>query len=335
MTDPSSRVLSSSRLRHWVRWVGFVLSVLLFFYVALVVRGIQSSLPEGQTHRILAALPGAVALVLLGLTLRALRWHYYVRISRWPIPFHYSIAAFVASISLTLSPGKAGEVIKSALLADRFGVPVVETAGALVVERLGDLIAVLLLAGLGLFWWVDASVSVLVLLVIAVSLIGFVVTPQIHRPLFALVGRIPILSKISDQAQRLIDAGRRLLAPKPFAVGCLLALVAWGCEGIALWLIVQTVDFQLPVWSAVFVFSISTVAGVVSMLPGGVGGFEAVMVLLLSKLGLAAGVASVPVSVFRMCTLWLGSLLGLIVLAGWLIWVPRNSQPPSMEAKPS
>ena len=55
-----------------------------------------------------------------------------------------------------------------------------------------------------------------------------------------------------------------------------------------------------------------------SALPGGIGSFEVVMVLLLSRLAL-------PVVLFRFCTLWLTSLLGFLFLLGLLSFVSRGN----------
>jgi hypothetical protein len=57
---------------------------------------------------------------------------------------------FAASLSLTATPDKAGELLKSALLRARYGTPVAQSAGVLIMERLGDLLALLCLASSGL-----------------------------------------------------------------------------------------------------------------------------------------------------------------------------------------
>ena len=60
------------------------------------------------------------------------------------------------------------------------------------------------------------------------------------------------------------------------------------------------------------------------MLPGGLGGFEVVMVLLLSRLGMPLNEAAMVTAVFRLCTLWLGSVLGLTCMVSWLFFVRRQ-----------
>ena len=77
--------------------------------------------------------------------------------------------------------------------------------------------------------------------------------------------------------------------------------------------------FFLPGSSAlacVFIYAISTIAGAISMLPGGLGSTELGMSLLLRKLvGASVGQATAATFLIRIITLWFAVVLGAIVLA--------------------
>jgi uncharacterized membrane protein YbhN (UPF0104 family) len=60
------------------------------------------------------------------------------------------------------------------------------------------------------------------------------------------------------------------------------------------------------------------------MLPGGIGGVEVVMVLLLMRLAAPTSIAAVAVLVLRLCTLGLFSLIGFAFLFGWMILLSRR-----------
>ena len=111
-----------------------------------------------------------VGLVSIGFLLRAGRWHYYIRVLQWNVPLQHSAAAFVASIAFTATPAKSGELAKAVLLRSRHKIPLSEGAGVLLIERLGDLFAVIVLAIGGLTLFVDLSSYVLV----SVILLGVV-----------------------------------------------------------------------------------------------------------------------------------------------------------------
>ena len=68
-------------------------------------------------------------------------------------------------------------------------------------------------------------------------------------------------------------------------------------------------------------------------MPGGLGSFEVVMVLLLSRLGMPVATATLPVVLFRLCTLWLASFVGLIAMVGWFSRIaPAAAHKPSGDA---
>lgn len=65
-----------------------------------------------------------------------------------------------------------------------------------------------------------------------------------------------------------------------------------------------------------FVFAASTLFGLVSFLPGGLGVSEGSSTLMLERLiPLDAGAATTATIIIRFCTLWFGVTLGALALA--------------------
>ena len=73
--------------------------------------------------------PLVIGLVSTGAIIRAFRFYYFGQRLGWTVPLWPSIVVFAASLSLTATPGKAGELLKSALLPARYGTPVAQSAG--------------------------------------------------------------------------------------------------------------------------------------------------------------------------------------------------------------
>ena len=79
----------------------------------------------GQLSRFpLTYLLAALGLAIVNYALRYLRWLYYLRFLKIPAPLGLSALVFLAGLAMSITPGKAGELIKSYLLRDRAGVPV-------------------------------------------------------------------------------------------------------------------------------------------------------------------------------------------------------------------
>ena len=68
--------------------------------------------------------------------------------------------------------------------------------------------------------------------------------------------------------------------------------------------------FLVPITLLLGVISISTILGVASSLPGGLGSVEAISSLLLISLGVVNTEAVAVILVFRALTLWFGSFVG-------------------------
>ena len=96
-------------------------------------------------------LPLALAVTLANYVLSFARWHYYLRvIGVTNVPPRDSFLIFLSGFSLTMTPGKLGEVLKSFLLKARYGTPVSYSASIVVAERLTDVLGMVLLAAIGL-----------------------------------------------------------------------------------------------------------------------------------------------------------------------------------------
>ena len=96
-----------------------------------------------------ATAAGALTLAAINYLLRFAKWELYLRRLGVRIPIRDSFGIFLSGFSLTVTPGKVGEVLKSYLLREAHGVPMARTAPIVVAERLTDLVALALLALIG------------------------------------------------------------------------------------------------------------------------------------------------------------------------------------------
>lgn len=329
LTLPSSETEAAPNPPAWGRWTVrsvVLLGVLMCLYVGTGIWAARGRLLHADQQLPWQALPSILGLVLVGWCLRSLRWHYYVRRLGWPVPLGPSLLSFFASFAFTATPGKAGEVVKSVLLRTRYQVSLSEGAGVLLVERLGDLLAVLVLAAGGVALMSHGWIYFLGAALLVGGVTAAVSSRTLCHALLSRLMRIRKLNSIATKLLRLLDTGRALLRPLPLLAGFGIALVAWGCEGWALHVLLRSFGLELRPLTSCSVYGIATLVGALSALPGGVGSFEVVMVLLLSRLGCSVAAAALPVVLFRCCTLWLTSFLGLFFLTSWLAFGRRGRQ---------
>jgi uncharacterized membrane protein YbhN (UPF0104 family) len=268
--------------------------------------------------------PAVVLAILVSWALRFLKWHYYLRCLEIPLPWWPSLQVFLAGFTMAISPGKLGEVLKAVLVRGLVGTPVSRTASAVMAERLTDVAGLVLLGGLG------ATVlprGPLVLGGIATLLVVVVLTLRtraIGRP-----ARTLLPARLIEPARLFVHSGRALLSSRALGVALALSVVAWFLECLAFGLILDGFGAALPLRATTFVYAFASLAGAVSMLPGGLGVAEGSLTGLLASLGTPLPEAAAATLLVRAATLWfavaLGVVTGLVAFPG--MRAPRPAGP--------
>ena len=270
------------------------------------------------------ALVPALGLVTVSYFIRVIKWEVYLVRLGIRLPVVESWLTFFGGMVMSISPGKVGEVLKSFILRARHGLEVHRTAPVVVAERLTDLVAVIVLAAWGVanreagVWVVGLSAAVVVIG------LGVLAHPATGKAAAAVARRGGRLSRWADAIAHGLESMRQLLAPRTLVSTTALSVGAWVLECIATWLILSAFpNVQLDLATATFIFAFSTLAGAVSMLPGGLGLTEGSMIALLTTgfdVMPTIEMATAATLVVRFCTLWYGVVLGAISL--W--WLHRR-----------
>ncbi|MEF8856342.1 MAG: flippase-like domain-containing protein [Haloplanus sp.] len=144
-----------------------------------------------------------------------------------------------------------------------------------------------------------------------------VVTPLVRR-VATRIPRVPVptVEGIERRINGFFRAIERVAAtPRGLALALGLSALGWLCQMLALWLAFRAIGTPIPLSVALFVVPIGAIAGV-TPLPGGAGGIESVLVVLLVAAPLPAvteSVALAAVVVFRGAVYWTPTLLGGLV----------------------
>jgi uncharacterized protein (TIRG00374 family) len=245
------------------------------------------------------------------------RWQYYLRVLGLEVAPRDSLLVFLAGFSLTVTPGKLGEAVKAFLLRASHGFPATRTAPIVIAERVTDLLALLLLALVGVF---DFDVDRRFLVAGAVVVLGGVLVVSIE-PLaelaLAVAARLPGLRRAAPKLREMHASTAALLHPRPLVLATAISTASWFLECLAFWVVVRGFPGAgLDLRAGTFIYASMTVAGALSFLPGGLGVTEAGMLALLVRFGtgLDRGQAAAATFVSRAATLWFAVALGLPAL---------------------
>ncbi len=282
--------------------------------------------------RALGTLPATLFALALGLSLvnyamRWAKWEFYLRTLGIRIGAGESVFVFLSGLTMSITPGKVGEVLKSVLLKERRGIAVERTAPIVVAERVTDLFGLIVIASFGIATF-DYGRAVFV--VVLAGLVGVMVGLQFPSWVSGgldLVERLPWLGNHRAAFDAAYASMRELVRPIPLVVTTLMSTLSWSMEAAAFHFIIEALDpLRLEATVSSFVFAMTTILGAVSFLPGGLGVTEGTMVgaLLLFGVFEAEAKAVSATYLIRLATLWFGVALGVLGLVAFRATSPRS-----------
>jgi uncharacterized membrane protein YbhN (UPF0104 family) len=253
--------------------------------------------------------PAILLAVVANWALRFVKWHYYLRCLHIALPWQPSLRVFLAGFTMAISPGKLGEVVKAVLVRNLVGTLVSLTASVVMAERLTDVAGLVLLGGLGV---TALPRGPLLLGGIALPLIAGVI--GLRSPAVGRQARRILPGRLVEPVRLFVHSGRALLSTRALAVAVGLSVASWFFECLAFSLILDGVGIIQPLRVATFVYAFASLAGAVSMLPGGLGVAEGSLTGLLAGLGTPLPEAAAATLLVRGATLWLAVAIGVVTL---------------------
>lgn len=246
--------------------------------------------------------------------LRALRWHVFAKALGLGIALPLNTIHYLAGFALTITPGRVGELVRLRWIKRVTGISLMQSSPMVLGDRAADLAAVALLllvasllslgSGGGVYWIVGLAL-----------VLAFLAT----NPNF--------LSKIVTLGWRSVGRGARFFASlrravrrlslfiKPIIVLPVLGFSAlgWLAEGYSFYLLLGWLGADIGFWMAVGIFLFSMLGGGATGMPGGLGGAEAAMVVLLTLQSVPLEIALPATIIIRITSLWFAILIGIIV----------------------
>ena len=265
-------------------------------------------------------MPALLGLTALNYLVRYLRWRRLVQLASGQTPgLWQDLLVFFAGTAMTLTPARVGEWVKSYYARQLYGAPVARTAPIPLVERITDTLVMLLLATTGfvLFDWNRAVfVAVGVMAVVAIMALR-------HRGLASLLfrgaARFPPARRLLPPMEDFHESSRLLLSPRGLSWALGLGLVAWSLECLTFFLVLVGLGRPMTwdlVIQAAFIFPVASLAGSLSLLPGGLGVTEgSITGMTQAIVGAPRSVAAASALLVRALILGFGFTLGLAALA--------------------
>ena len=306
---------------------GFVIAILIYAVYLFIAetRAESGALIYLRQFPVILLLP-LVILQLLAFFFRWVEWHYYLGVvgAQDKISVADSMILQLASFTMTVSPGKAGELLKTVILKTKTGTEISRSAPVVLAERVVDGIAVIvmlavavLLGGgnMNLQAWQRNSI-----LLSAVVLLSGLVVVQI-RPLaygcLDILSRIPLLKRAHSALTDFYESSREVFHLRHVVPMIGVGIGVYGCSAITMYLILvgygETPTAQLFLMGTITA-GVSAAVGALSGSPNGAGATEgSIQIILMSSFGYGVGLALAIALLHGFFNKWFRVFLGMIV----------------------
>jgi uncharacterized protein (TIRG00374 family) len=261
----------------------------------------------------------AVLVYWLELGARVIRWRVLLSHTGESVGFGTAASAFVIGYAANnVLPAKLGELVRVDLISRLAGVPRMASLGTVVVERLFDILLILLMAGIGIGALVLPETSDLarlrsgmillgacsaLLLIVGMYLgrngigAGWNFGAVMHARLGNLVRGIRILTNLAQSA-------------RIFAI----SLLIWALNAVAMWLIVFALGVSMSPLQTLLLMGIVGLVAVLPAPPAGLGVLQYAFALVFELLGKPSAIGLVASATVQV------ALLGSVTLVGALLF---------------
>ena len=325
----------------WRRWISMVIgTAITIIFVWLIVRRLSfDELVQAFAAMDLHFLPFAVVSLAIGYTARITRWWVMLRVGAPLLAWPHTARIFLMSITANnLLPLRAGDIFRLFAFRGQPGLETSRVGGTLIVERLLDLVTLLLIfifvlpfvpAGRSTgqlttlaTWGAGLAVAALIGLLALPSLESRVLRRLIETP---WIRSSPMMSRPLAAASTLVDAITRLWTPRRLAAIVLLSVLIWTFEGGVF--VVALVASRVPasLLAAFFALAAATLGTLFPSSPGYIGTFDFFAMQAVSVFGALAGTAAL-FAITTHLLLWLPTTVAGFVCFLWLVVFDHDSK---------
>lgn len=250
------------------------------------------------------------------LMIKAIRQQLILKVLGIQIPVKSNFLLYLAGLSMLITPGGTGQIIKSYFLKKRFSIQITKSLPLLFIERFHDLIAMNLIVTISIILMGNYN-----LLLLASIAWGFIVLVYIatrsrtaYKKIESFLIRFSFVEKrikhISTSYDGLHSASHNLPMTK---IG-IVSIIAWIIDAVAIYSVFIGFNQDLDFIYTTFVMYSSLLLGFITLLPSGLGVTEISAIGLLTSKGLELSLSTSIIIMIRLTSIWFSTMIGLLML---------------------
>lgn len=232
------------------------------------------------------------------------------------LSFKDNLILFLMGLSMVITPLGSGQIIKSHILKKKFNQPLSKTLPLVLLERINDLIAIILILVFVLFFSYDVIYLLILLSSLSIIVIFWLIVnnKKMREKIQSKLNKMKFFKNSILNVSVSFESLEKTFSSKLFIKIQLLALFALFLDGFVVYIAFFDFDMNYSYFESIQVYYTSILLGVFSFSPGGTGIVEGSFVNILISKGENLDSSSYLIIFIRIVITWLATALGYVTL---------------------
>ena len=297
------------------RTISIIIISALFYTIFTLITDIQKISNEFASIDIFY-IPLILGFHFLAMGIRSIRQKVFFDSLNIKLSTKQNIKLYFAGMSLMVTPGGSGELIKNRILKEKFGHSYTKTIPVLLAEKYHNMLSVIPI--LFFFLLFKESYEILIITsIIAVILFCIFLIVKNQKLCLNTMSKIPrkwILKEIPDNTSSFYDSLLILFKGKTLFSGLSIGIIAWLADAVAIYFCFLAFDLNFDFIYTTLTNFAPMIVGTILFIPGGLGVLELGMTGLLLQSGIMISTASALVLFIRFMITWSSVIVGIFAL---------------------
>jgi uncharacterized protein (TIRG00374 family) len=297
------------------KFMFLIVSVVLFYVVIILVSDIEkiiANLSKMTLWYYFIIIPLYFSIIFIT------SWRYQLILKKIGIRLNFknSILIYTAGLSMLITPGGMGEIIKSHILKQKLDRSLSSTAPIVIYEKWLEFLSIVILIGILLFWvdFIEAKIVFIIGIIFCVAVYLTFTNSKYIGILNKITNKIKFLKKLTVNINEFQKTAIELIRPTFFVKMISITILTKIILIVTIFLIFRSFDVEFDIFQSGQIFLTSLMVGALSFIPGGLLITETGLLGLILKYGVEFSLASLLVLIIRFVSLWFITLIGFCAL---------------------
>jgi len=291
-----------------------IVFLILAFYIGFIAYSDFSEFSSNISQFKIEFIPIIFGLSFVSYFIMGIRQKIFLKRLGIELKIKESSLLYFSGLSMSITPGGAGETIKSYYLKKKYGHKISKTFPLVLIERFHDLGVVISVIAFTLIFLQISEVIIIEIIIIPLIIIAYVLirTKKLFLKIINFFKRIKKLEKVFVNISESYDGMYEMLDPKTTIKAWVTGIMAQVFFALSIYSVFLAFDQDFGfIFTTEVVYS-SIFFGAISLLPGGVGLTEISTMNFLTDKGMEISLATSITIMTRITTIWFSTIMGLI-----------------------